>query len=155
MKDSVICVRISSTLRAALERISVSERRSLSAAIENILYEHLEGKGGEAAGDEKRKFPRRAVSTPALVQTAAGPFAATVRDISLGGIGLSAGAGYQSPVQENSRLAVVFTLPETTKPLLMQCVARRCSDDKPPHIGASFAEDGHQGYAALRNYLMQ
>jgi hypothetical protein len=155
MKDSVICLRISSTLRAALERISVNERRSLSAAIENILYEHLEGKGKEAPGEEKRKFPRRAVSTPALVQTAGGAFAATVRDISLGGIGISAGAGCQWPVQENSRLSVVFTLPETTKPLLMQCVARHSSADIPPYIGASFAEDGHQGYTALRNYLVQ
>jgi hypothetical protein len=155
MKDSVICFRISSKLRADLERFSVSERRSLSGAIEKILYEHLESQGKKAAGDEKRQFPRRTLSTPAIVQTQGGAFAATVRDVSLGGIGVSANAGCRCPVKEDSSLSVLFTLPETTRPLLMQCVARHCSEDEQPRIGASFAEGGHEGESALRSYLMQ
>lgn len=155
MKDSVICFRINSELKAALERISTSERRSLSGAIEKILYDHIEEAGKMAAWDEKRQHARRSVSVPALVQTAGGAFAGTVRDISLGGIGISAGPGFKRPLHEKSKMSVVFTLPETSSPLLIQCEPRHFSGDKKPFIGASFAQGGHQGYASLETYLMQ
>ena len=108
-----------------------------------------------AAWDEKGSTPRRSVSVPALVQTAGGAFAGTVRDISLGGIGISAGPGFKRPLHEKSKMSVVFTLPETSSPLLIQCEPRHFSGDKKPFIGASFAQGGHQGYASLETYLMQ
>ena len=63
MKDSVICLRISSMLRAKLMGYSVSEE-ILSAVIENILYQRLEGKEGETAGKRSADFPGGLFSHP-------------------------------------------------------------------------------------------
>ena len=50
MRDITICFRTSEDLRKELERISTSERRSLSSLIENILYDYMELKEPSRAG---------------------------------------------------------------------------------------------------------
>src|SRR3974377_136097 len=67
MKDAVICFRISKDLRRVLQGISETNRRSLSATIENILHAYAEQRGRENVGEERRLHPRKKISAPALL----------------------------------------------------------------------------------------
>ncbi|MGA3172996.1 MAG: PilZ domain-containing protein [Syntrophorhabdales bacterium] len=154
MKDTIVCFRISRNLRAALEEISRAERRSLSATIENILHLHVGQRGERPACQEKRRHPRRGISVRALVSAPDGTvYAGTVRDISLGGLSVSAVKEFCCPVGEGLRMFVVFTLPSSDRPLLLRCVPRHFRTDERSYLGASFAENDEQSRKALHRYL--
>ncbi len=87
MRDTVICFRTSDDLRKALEKVSETDRRSLSSVIENILYDYVERREPKGVGEEKRRYPRKKISAPALVTDLDGVVhAGMVNDISLGGL---------------------------------------------------------------------
>ena len=162
-KDVTICFRTTETLRKALERISIEDRRSVSSTIENVLYQFLEkGKELRNLQGEKRRFPRRKIAAPALIhgvgsdQTS--PFPGVVLDISLGGLQISVPEDYQIEMKEdekNARISIIFTLPEAKKSLIMQCVPQHVvRSNNETTIGASFADTDFVSYQTLQNYLI-
>jgi hypothetical protein len=154
-RDTVICFRTSDNLRKALEKFSEADRRSLSSTIENILYAYVEEREPRRAEGERRRYPRKRISAPALVTGPDGAVhAGMVKDISLGGIHISLPRDFQCEVRDDARLAVVFTLPDSTKPLTIQCLPRHVNTDGQTNIGASFLDTDFQSYRVLQDNLM-
>lgn len=153
-RDTIICFRTSEDVRKALGRVSASERRSLSSTIENILYAYMEQRASRGPGAEKRAYPRRKVAAPALV---AGPdgtlHAAMVHDLSAGGILLSAPGDFPCEVRDDFTVSVVFTLPETDRPLTMQCIPRHVRSNGHTDIGGSFVDTDSECCRTLRSWL--
>jgi hypothetical protein len=153
MKDAVICFRISKDLRRVLEKISEVDRRSLSATIENILHKYADQRGN-VVGEEKRRHQRRKIKIPALVS---GPDGAVhggmLSDISLGGLHVSVAHDHEFRIGKDSRMSIVFALPESDRPLTMRCVARHTKLGSPRSIGASFIEEECEGRETLGHYL--
>ncbi len=56
MRDTVICFRTSDDLRKALEKVSETDRRSLSSVIEHILYDYVERREPKGVTEEKWVF---------------------------------------------------------------------------------------------------
>lgn len=154
-RDTVICFRTSEHLRKSLEKFSEVDRRSLSSTIENILYAYVEQREPKSVDVEKRRYPRKRISAPALVTDPDGTVhAGTVNDISLGGIHISLPKDFQCEVREDLRPAVVFTLPDSTRPLTIQCLPRHVHTDGQTGVGASFVDTDFQSYRVLQDNLM-
>jgi hypothetical protein len=143
-------------LRRALEKISEADRRSLSSVIENILYDYVGRREPVGVKEEKRRYPRKRVSAPALVSGLDGTVhAGMVNDISLGGIHISVPRGLKVEVRDDLRMSVVFTLPRGDKPLTMQCAPRHVHSNGQTGIGASFMDTDFQSYQSLQDYLVE
>jgi hypothetical protein len=143
-------------LRKALEKVSESDRRSLSSVIENVLRDYLERREPKGVSREKRRYPRKKVSAPALVTDLEGSVhAGTVNDISLGGLHISVPNNFQQEIGEDSRISVVFTLPQSEKPLAMQCATRYVRRNGRVNIGASLVDTDFHSYRTLQHYMMQ
>ena len=155
MKDTVICLRISKDLRSALKRISVTDRRSLSSTVENILYDHVGQRNLKDMAQEKRRYPRKAISAPALVSAPNGAVhAGMICDISAGGICVSAPGDFLCETGEGSRISVVFTLPKSDVPLALECIPRHVRPGSRVHVGASFIDDHCPDHEAIRRHLV-
>jgi hypothetical protein len=162
-KNITICFRTSEDLRKSLEVIATEERRSISSTIENILYQFIENKTEyQSIKDDKRRFPRKSVTMPALINEIGAADktlqAGIVLDLSLGGLQISIPGGYQYEMQEdkeNSRISIVFTLPEHNRPVMMECVPKHVyPSEQQTIIGATIADTDFQSYRALQNYLV-
>ena len=162
-KDITICFRTTENLRKALERISMQERRSVSSMIENILYDHLRRQRGEGqTTEEKRRYLRKAVGAPALVKGLTPDSSkftvGTVVDLSLGGLQISVPETCMLEVEEdkeNSKLTVIFTLPETRKPITVQCMPQHVyHTEGETNIGASFCDSDFASYQAIQDCLI-
>ena len=155
MKDALICLRISNDLRSSLRRISELDRRSLSSTIENILYTYTEQRRLQDLAEEKRRYPRKTISVPALVRCPDGAVhAGMVRDISLGGICVAAPRDFPCQAGEDFRISLVFTLPKSETPLAVQCIPRHVRPGKQVHVGASFIDDGCHTFDAIRRHFV-
>ena len=162
-KNITICFRTNENLRNSLEKIAEGERRSVSSAIENILYKYLEErKEARRQQDEKRRYPRKKVAVPALVSQLhpddSTAQAGMVLDVSLGGLQISVPINYQYEIQEdtkNSRISIIFTLPESKRPISMQCVPQHVyRSNGETSIGASFTDTDFVSYQTLQSYLI-
>ena len=127
--------------RKAIEKVSSSERRSLSSVIENILYDYVEKKRPARTEEEKRRFPRKKISAPALVTSVDGTVhAGMVNDLSLGGINFSV------PIISGRKRATIrrspflFTLPKSEKPLSVQCTAKHVRSNGQTNVGATLID---------------
>src|SRR5659263_155071 len=88
-KDSVICFRTSKDLHESLAQVAKEDRRSLSSTIEIAMTNYLnERKAFPGVEKEKRQYPRKTLSVPAVIdQQGLGQMAVgTITDISLGGV---------------------------------------------------------------------
>jgi hypothetical protein len=156
MRDTVICFRTSDDLRKALEKVSETDRRSLSSVIENILYDYVERREPKGVSEEKRRYPRKKVSAPALVTDLDGVVhAGMVNDVSLGGLHISVPNSFQQEMREDSKISVVFTLPQSEKPLTMQCAPRYVRPNGQINIGASLVDTDFHSYRTLQHYLTE
>jgi hypothetical protein len=156
MKDAVVCFRISKDLRGVLERISKADRRSLSGTIENILHAYAQQRGTGAVEEEKRHHPRKKIAVPALVRTPDGTVhGGMVNDVSLGGLRVSVPEDYEYRLSEDSTISIVFALPESDRPLTMQCVPRHVRADGEKSIGVSFIDGECEGRDLLRASLVE
>ena len=155
-RDTVICFRTSEELRKALEKISGEERRSLSSCIENILYAHIEEREPKGVDKEKRRYPRKRISAPALVRGLDGAVhAGMLHDISLGGIQISVPPGFECEVGADCTISVVFTLPEGERALTVECLPRHIHSNGQTTIGASFIDTDFQSYQTLQGHIME
>ena len=67
-KDSLICFRASKVLRESLAKVAKECQRSLSATIEIVLSNYVkEGKAFLNVEKEKRQYPRKILSVPAVI----------------------------------------------------------------------------------------
>ena len=156
MRDTVICFRTSEGLRKALEKVSETDRRSLSSVIEKILYDYVERREPKGVNEEKRRYPRKKISAPALVTDLDGVVhAGMVNDISLGGLHISVPNEFQQEIRGDSKISVVFTLPQSEKPLTMQCSPKYVRPNGQISIGASLVDTDFHSYRTLQNYLTQ
>jgi hypothetical protein len=162
-KNITICFRTSEDLRKSLEAIATEERRSISSTIENILYQFIENQTEfQGVKDDKRRYPRKSVTMPALINAVGSTDqalqAGIVLDLSLGGLQISVPNGCQLDMQEdkdNSRISIIFTLPDHNRPVTMQCVPTRVyPSEQQTIIGATIADTDFQSYRALQNYLV-
>jgi hypothetical protein len=162
-KNVTICFRTNDGLRKALEKVSEQERRSVSSTIENILYAYLkDGKALKQAKEEKRRYPRKALDAPALISGLTSDSkdlsAGMVSNLSLGGLQVSIPSSHQYEIKEdreNARITVVFTLPQSKKPLSVQCAPQHVNNiDGETIIGASFCDSDFACYQTIQNHLI-
>jgi hypothetical protein len=162
-KNVTICFRTGDDLRKSLEKISAQERRSLSSLIENILVEYLDDeKQIKQIKEEKRRFPRKAVDAPALISGVVPDSedlsAGVVSNLSISGLQISIPATLPFELKEsgeNARISVVFTLPETRKPLSVECIPQYVNNmNGETNIGASFCDSDFTSYQVIQNYLI-
>ena len=160
-KDMTICFRTSDEVRKPLEAAARKARRSLSAMIEEILRDHVKGQNLYSPdGPERRRFPRKAVSIPALVTLPglklAGPHPGVIVEMSLSGLRIS--IPKESGLQmwedtEGIHLQVLFSIPPATS-VSTKCKPCRVRDTEGEiEIGASITDCDFKAYQALHNYL--
>jgi hypothetical protein len=162
-KSIMICFRTTEQLRDAIEVIAKEERRSVSATIEKILYKYLEErKDYKPVKQENRRYPRKMLTAPALIREIGSENISQqvgiVVDISLDGLQISIPDNYQYDIREdreNSRISIVFTLPDCKRPITMECVPKRTyPSESETRIGASIVDTDFASYQALQNYLV-
>ena len=162
-KNSTICFRTSEDLRNALEKISKEERRSISSTVKTILYKYVEGRNElKYVKKDRRNYPRKHVVAPALIKEfgSEGKIsqAGTVLDISLNGFQISIPNDYRFELREDSegsRISVVFTLPDSKKPINVLCVPKWVNpSDSETKIGAFFVDTDYASNQALQDYLL-
>jgi hypothetical protein len=131
--------------------------------IENALFMYLKDrKEFKEVQDDKRRHPRKKVSLPALISKLDSDDkalqAGIVLDISLGGLQISIPHDYKYEIHEemdNRKISIVFTLPESKKPLVVQCMAHHVyNSDGDISIGASFSDTDFTSYQTIQNYLL-
>ena len=153
MRDTTICFRISEDFRKELEAISTSERRSLSSLIKNILHDYVER---SRVNEERRRYPRKKISVPALVTGPDGMVhAGVVNDVSLGGLNFFVPDSFDQEMGEEFQISIVFTLPQTERPLTVKCSPRHVSSDGQTNMGSSLIDADFQSYRILQNYLSE
>jgi hypothetical protein len=162
-KDITICFRTDKTIRNSLEKMAEEGRRTISAVIETILYEHMkEKKILQGVGQERREYNRKQVSLPAFVMNAGSDAkeiqTGKVMDISLGGIRLSIPKGVQLSIATDPKtdeFHVIFTLPEVTQPINMKCKPQRVFEfGEDFHVGAAFVDSDFKSYQNLQKHLI-
>jgi hypothetical protein len=83
---------------------------------------------------------------------------ALVVDISLGGLQISIPSTCEFKKRgdrEDSRMFITFVLPESKRPITIECVPQRVfRSDQETKIGASLVDTDVEMYQALQNYLM-
>ena len=162
-KDRTICFRTSQELRKVLEKIAGKQRRSVSSTIEVILRAHLEDrKALRPADQERRRFQRKTVNIPAMIEGLIPDETAmqlgAILDVSLSGLHISIPDIPHFDVTEGRAsppISVVFALPKVEKTLTLQCVPRHVLHrDEETHIGASIMNADFASYQTLQNYLI-
>ena len=162
-KNSTICFRTSEDLRNALEKISKEERRSISSTIKTILYKYVEGRNElKYVKKDRRNYPRKIVGAPALVKEFGSGVkksqAGIVLDISLNGFQISIPNDNRFKLREDgdgSRISVVFTLPDSKKPINVLCEPKWVNpSDSETKIGAFLVDTDYSSNQALQNYLL-
>jgi hypothetical protein len=162
-KDITICFRTDKIIRNSLEKMAEEGRRTISAVIETILYEHMkEKKVLQGIGQERREYNRKQVSLPAFVMDARSDAkqvqTGKVLDISLGGIRLSVPKGVQLSIStdpETNEFHVIFTLPEVTQPINMKCKPQRVFEQgEDLYVGAAFVDSDFKSYQNLQRHLI-
>ena len=160
-KDSLICFRASKDLHQSLAQVAKEDRRSLSSTIEIALTNYLkERKAFQGVDKEKRQYPRRALSVPAVInqqesgQTGIG----AITEISFGGVRVLIPKDFKHQIpldSQGSRFEIVFNLPAENKPIRLSCESTRVVDAEDSiQIGAFFVDADFRSHRALKTYLM-
>jgi hypothetical protein len=160
-KDSLICFRTSKALHKAIAEVAKKDRRSLSSTIEIALTTYLkEKKALQGVGNEKRQYPRKSLSVPAVIdQQEPGQMAiGTITDISLGGVRVLIPKDFKHQLvidSQGSKFEMVFNLPAENKPIRLSYESQRVVDGEDSvYVGATFVDADFKNYKALQTYLM-
>jgi len=155
VRNTIICFRTSEHLRRSLEKLSEADRRSLSSTIEGVLYGYVKGRAPKGVKNDKRRYPRKKTLLPALVTGPdGGVHAGTVDNISLGGIHVTLPGAFPCETGDDCTVSIVFTLPESTRPLTMRCTPRHVRSNGQTGFGASCVDSDFQSYQALQEHLL-
>jgi len=160
-KDSLICFRVGKDLHESLVKVAKEDQRSLSSTIEMALISYLkERKAFSGVEKEKRRYPRKALSIPAMInkQDPAQIEVGAITEISLCGLKVLIPKTLNRETMidsQGSRFDIVFTLPAESMPIKLSCEAKRAVDSQDSiNVGASFVDADFQSYKALQTYLM-
>ncbi len=162
-KDITICFRTSTEIRNSLQKVADAERQTMSAIIDNMLYQYLsEKKALQDIERERRQYIRKPVSLPALVMDQNEENRALqtgkVLDISLGGLLISIPKGGKLEVSasgETNEFTIIFTLPEAMQPINVKCKPQRTFESEGDvQIGANFVDSDFHSYQTLQKYLI-
>jgi hypothetical protein len=149
--------------RRKLERFARKEGLSLSAAIQLILSDFLDGQYVSRRQIEKRRYQRKILSIPALVKPADSspgkPERATITDLSIAGLCLSMSRDSLMSERDRgngSQFETAFVLPDVRKPIKILCRRERAvAANGDLRIGASFVDAEFERYQHLERYLHQ
>ena len=160
-KDSLICFRASRNLHESLAQVAREDRRSLSSTIEMVLTAWLkERKAFQGVAQEKRRYPRKALSVPAVINLPEpGRMGiGAITEISLGGVRVIIPKDFKHQIRidaEGSRFEIVFSLPVGSRPVSLTCESRRVVDaEESVQVGAFFVDADFKSYKDLQTYLM-
>lgn len=154
VRNTIICFRTSEHLRRSLEKLSEADRRSLSSTIENVLYSYVKERVPRGVKEDKRRYARKATLLPALVTGPdGGVHAGTIDNISLGGVHVTLPGAFPCEVRDDCTVSLVFTLPESTRPVSMRCTPRHVRSNGQTSFGASCVDSDFQSCQALQEHL--
>ncbi|MGB5156991.1 PilZ domain-containing protein [Desulfobacterium sp. N47] len=160
-KDSLISFRASKDLHESLARVAKEDQRSLSSTIEMALTNFLkERKAFQSVDKEKRQYPRKAFSVPAVInQQKDGQMGVvSISEISLGGVKVLIPKDFKDQIlidSQGSRFELVFNLPVENKPIRLFCESSRVVDAEDSlHVGAFIVDADFKSYKTLQTYLM-
>ena len=161
-KDMTICFQTTSDIRNAIEEIAEKENRSVSSVVESIVYQHLkENKDLKRFFQNRRRSEREQVSFPAFIGDARWQrrdfIAATIQDISLGGIRVTIPKGTRVRIDnygEEAEFSIIFTVPDTLWPIHMQCRPKWVAEsEEAVQIGAALVNPDLNAYKVMQKYL--
>ena len=157
-----IYFRISEDLRNSLEAIAGGSRRSLSAVVEDILFDHVQKKGTlPISFTEKRRHPRKSVSLAAFISLPGSQALCpgTIRDISYGGVRVLVANDSGVEILEDDAevcLNVLLALPNEKTPVVVKCKPSRIrNNDGQIEIGAFFTGTDVASPQRLQRFLAQ
>jgi hypothetical protein len=162
-KGIMICFRTDEKLRDAIEMIAQEEGQTVSSMLKKILFKYLEErKVYQPISQENRRYPRKAITAPALIREIGSENTSQqvgiVVDISLDGLQISLPENYPYEIREDKdacRISIVFTIPDCKRPITVQCVPKRIDPaGGETRIGASIVDADFTGYQAIQNYLL-
>jgi hypothetical protein len=78
-----------------------------------------------------------------------------VNDVSLNGINFSVPERFDQEIGEEFKISLVFTLPQSERPLTMRCSPRHVTSNGQTNIGASLIDADFQSCRNLQNYLLE
>ncbi|MDP1992776.1 MAG: PilZ domain-containing protein [Syntrophales bacterium] len=161
-KDTTICFQTTSDIRDAIEEIAEKENRSVSAVVESIVYQHLkENKALKCAVPNRRRSEREKVSFPAFIGDPRWQrrdfIAATIQDISFGGIRVSIPKGTRVKIDnygKEAEFSVIFSVPDTLWPIHMECRPKWVADsEEAVQLGAALVNTDLTAYKVMQKYL--
>jgi hypothetical protein len=161
-KDTTICFRTTSDIRNAIEEIAEKENGSVSAVVESIVYHHLRGnKALKCVFQNRRRSEREKVSFPAFIGDPRWQrrdfIAATIQDISFGGIRVSIPKGTRVKIDnygKEAEFSVIFSVPDTLWPIHVECRPKWVADSEESfQLGAALVNPDLTAYKVMQKYL--
>ncbi len=146
-----------------LEMIAFKKEQPVSSTIAAILEEYVRSHEESMKQAEKRRYERKAVSTPARVTNVGSPSSepmdGLVLDLSLGGLCLSLPdhpARSDGETTRDSRFKATFMIPELSRPVTMLCEPKwSMASSGNVHVGACFVDGDFLQYQMLQQFLIQ
>jgi hypothetical protein len=161
-KDTTICFQTTPDIRDAIEGMAEKEKRCVSEVIESILNEHLKGnKALKCVSQNRRRSERKPVFLPAFIGDPRWQrrdfIAATIQDISFGGIRVSIPKGTRVKIDNygnEAQFSVIFSVPDTLWPIHMECRPKWIADSEESlQLGAAIVNPDLNVYKVIQKYL--
>ncbi len=164
-KDVIYSMRMSRRVREALKKAARRERRTVASLLDKVISDYLEREGflpHNSTPEERRRFPRKQVTLPAITflrtESEVKTFSSMVLDMSLGGVLFSYPKG--SDIRLDSlgqlpRFVLAVQLPNGGHVLHLDCDTRRIAEvGDEIQVGATFSNLKDEELERLGSYLM-
>jgi len=161
-KITMISVRTTDEFSDVMKQMADRDKTTVSGFINTVLGKYLESQTGqELLRKDRRKFPRLHKSIPAYLELPDTPgnacFAGKITNLSMGGISLIIPRhGYGGNVERRklSAFGVVFSLPQSSRPITIQCRSQRIQQHRLHfQVGACYDDVELASYQALQSFL--
>ena len=162
-KNTTLCFRTEKNLKDVLKKCAESKSMTLSAFIEQVLYEYIDQQEQyDGTGQERRQFLRKQAAIPVAVKSKDGSglksYAGTIEDISLGGVGIAVPDTFKNKVRDvpkGTELEIFFSLPGDDDCIRMRCSLARLLmlNGHEIQLGAAFQEVSPALFESLRAFI--
>lgn len=162
-KNTTLCFRTALELKESLKSSAERKGMTLSAFIEQVLYEYIEHlEAFDGTEKERRRHLRKQAGIPVAVKATNGhglkSYAGTIEDISLGGVGIAVPATFKNKVRdapEGTDLDIYFSLPGKKDYIHMRCSLARMLmlNGQEIHLGAAFQDIAPSTFNELKDFL--
>lgn len=165
MDKVTLCFGINGALAEEFQAIAKAQNVDLESLLSRIVGQYIENyrsEPQEGSGAEKRKFGRKSVEIPAVIQIQFSDNelqckSAKIFNISLGGLMLrlnDTNAQLAGMLMKAEKFEIVFTLPDGSSTVTFLCKPIRVISDRQVEVGAYFISNEKECYEAVYNYLM-